>query len=65
MVRNEINQVLKDLDALIPKKKESNHKEDGECGCKYLDIDCPCEIDVNAYNDAIDEMHEIFKKLRS
>ena len=39
------------------KKKEGNeHDEHGECGCKYLEWQYPCEIQNEAHNEAIDEV---------
>ncbi len=49
-----INQLLKDLDTLIPKKKTCTIK------CQDSHIGCICGTDD--YNQAIDEMHKIFKK---
>lgn len=43
-------------DVVEMKEKKNNHQEDGECGCKYLDENCPCEVDVNGYNEALKEI---------
>jgi len=41
---------------LKPKKEYVEHQEDGECGCKYLEEDYPCQIEAEAKNDMWDKM---------
>lgn len=48
---------LKDLIDLPEKKIK--HREDGECGCKYMEENTPCEIEVESYNQAKKEIGEL------
>ena len=43
-------QILSLFNEAIGEDKVNNHKEDGECGCKYLEEDNLCEIENQGNN---------------